>query len=77
MICNSRILSQGLFHAAIAQSGLALSPWALAQEPRARAFELGRELGLDTNNTAELMGLDPILIYAACSMNCIVRHVER
>ncbi|XP_053613793.1 carboxylic ester hydrolase [Plodia interpunctella] len=48
--------SQGLFHGAIAQSGLALSPWALAQSPRERAFELGRELGIDTNNTAELMG---------------------
>ncbi|KAF9413122.1 hypothetical protein HW555_008564 [Spodoptera exigua] len=33
--------SQGLFHGAIAQSGVALAPWALAHEPRARAFELG------------------------------------
>ncbi|XP_075982764.1 carboxylic ester hydrolase [Anticarsia gemmatalis] len=48
--------SQGLFHAAIAQSGVALAPWALAHEPRARAFELGRELGIDTNSTAELLG---------------------
>ncbi|XP_026760793.1 carboxylic ester hydrolase-like [Galleria mellonella] len=53
MLSNS---SQGLFHGAIAQSGLALSPWALAQNPQARAFELGRELGIDTNNTAELLG---------------------
>lgn len=49
-------LWQGLFHAAIAQSGVAVAPWALAHEPRARAFELGRELGIDTNNTAELLG---------------------
>ncbi|KAL0819630.1 hypothetical protein ABMA28_007707 [Loxostege sticticalis] len=48
--------SEGLFHGAIAQSGLALSPWALASEPRERAFELGKELGIDTNNTAELLG---------------------
>ncbi|XP_047536605.1 esterase E4-like [Vanessa atalanta] len=48
--------SKGLFHGAIAQSGLALSPWALAQDPRDRAFELGRELGIDTNSTAELLG---------------------
>lgn len=48
--------SQGLFHAAIAQSGVALAPWALAHEPRERAFELGRELGIDTNSTAELLG---------------------
>ncbi|CAD0203924.1 unnamed protein product [Chrysodeixis includens] len=48
--------SQGLFHAAIAQSGVAVAPWALAQEPRARAFDLGRELGIDTNSTAELLG---------------------
>ncbi|XP_038206794.1 venom carboxylesterase-6-like [Zerene cesonia] len=48
--------SQGLFHGAIAQSGVAISPWALAREPKRRAFELGRELGIDTNNTAELLG---------------------
>ncbi|XP_030024687.2 venom carboxylesterase-6 [Manduca sexta] len=48
--------SKGLFHRAIAQSGVALSPWALAQHPSERAFELGRELGIDTNNTAELLG---------------------
>ncbi|XP_073950365.1 carboxylic ester hydrolase-like [Choristoneura fumiferana] len=48
--------SQGLFHAAIAQSGLATSPWALAQDPLERAFELGRELGIVTNSTAELLG---------------------
>ncbi|KAL4720082.1 hypothetical protein ACJJTC_017325 [Scirpophaga incertulas] len=48
--------STGLFHGAIAQSGLAMSPWALATQPRVRAFELGRELGIDTNNTAELLG---------------------
>ncbi|XP_068619235.1 carboxylic ester hydrolase [Battus philenor] len=48
--------SQGLFHRAIAQSGLALSPWALAKDPREKAFELGRELGIDTNSTAELLG---------------------
>ncbi|KAM3956544.1 carboxylic ester hydrolase [Aphomia sociella] len=53
MLSNS---SQGLFHGAIAQSGLALSPWAIAAEPQARAFELGRELGIDTNSTAELLG---------------------
>ncbi|GBP24364.1 Venom carboxylesterase-6 [Eumeta japonica] len=47
--------SKGLFHRAIAQSGLATSPWALARGPRLRAFELGRELGIDTNNTAELL----------------------
>lgn len=48
--------SRGLFHGAIAESGVALSPWALAQQPRERAFELGRELGIDTNSTAELLG---------------------
>ncbi|RVE50094.1 hypothetical protein evm_005300, partial [Chilo suppressalis] len=48
--------SEGLFHNAIAESGLALSPWALATNPLERAFELGRELGIDTNNTAELLG---------------------
>ncbi|CAG4953900.1 unnamed protein product [Parnassius apollo] len=48
--------SKGLFHRAIAQSGVALSPWALAMDPRERAFELGRELGIDTNSTAELLG---------------------
>ncbi|OWR48811.1 Anoctamin-5 [Danaus plexippus plexippus] len=48
--------SKGLFHGVIAQSGVSLSPWALASSPRERAFHLGRELGIDTNNTAELLG---------------------
>ncbi|KPI92286.1 Venom carboxylesterase-6 [Papilio xuthus] len=48
--------SQGLFHRVIAQSGLALSPWALGKNPRDKAFELGRELGIETNSTAELLG---------------------
>ncbi|XP_063539334.1 venom carboxylesterase-6 [Cydia strobilella] len=48
--------SKGLFHGAIAQSGLATSPWALAHDPLERAFELGRELGIVTNSTAELLG---------------------
>ncbi|KOB73196.1 Alpha-esterase [Operophtera brumata] len=48
--------SKGLFHGAIAESGVALAPWALAKSPRARAFELGKELGIDTNSTAELLG---------------------
>ncbi|KOB64817.1 Alpha-esterase, partial [Operophtera brumata] len=47
---------KGLFHGAIAESGVALAPWALAKSPRARAFELGKELGIDTNSTAELLG---------------------
>lgn len=50
---------QGLFHGAIAESGVALAPWALAQNPSARAFELGKELGIDTNSTAELLGKSP------------------
>lgn len=45
-----------MFHGAIAQSGVALSPWALATSPKEKAFKLGRELGIDTNNTAELLG---------------------
>ncbi|XP_013135434.1 PREDICTED: bile salt-activated lipase-like [Papilio polytes] len=48
--------SQGLFHRVIAQSGLALSPWALGKNPREKAFDLGRELGIETNSTAELLG---------------------
>ncbi|KAG7297938.1 hypothetical protein JYU34_018693 [Plutella xylostella] len=48
--------SKGLFHGAIAESGVAISPWALAAAPRDRAFALGRELGIDTNSTAELLG---------------------
>ncbi|CAH0690199.1 unnamed protein product [Spodoptera exigua] len=60
--------SQGLFHGAIAQSGVALAPWALAHEPRARAFELGRELGIDTNNTAELLG-NELLVKAGARLS--------
>lgn len=49
-------LATGLFHRAISESGSALNPWALAENPKERAFRLGRVLGFETNNTEHLLG---------------------
>ncbi|PNF42151.1 Esterase E4 [Cryptotermes secundus] len=48
-------LSAGLFHRAIAMSGVVLNPWALVEEPRERAFRLGAALGCKTTNSKELV----------------------
>lgn len=48
-------LAVGLFHKGISESGSALNPWALAQNPIERAFTLGRVLGFNTNNTNDLL----------------------
>ncbi|KAJ0183516.1 hypothetical protein K1T71_001492 [Dendrolimus kikuchii] len=47
-------MSNGLFKRAIIISGSFLNDYAIAREPRKRAFILGRKLGLDTNNVTEL-----------------------
>lgn len=49
-------LATGLFHRGISESGSALNPWAIAENPKDRAFRLGRVLGFDTNNTEYLLG---------------------
>lgn len=48
-------LSKGLFHRAIAQSGTSLNDWAVASEPKARAFRIAKVLGKDINDTNELL----------------------
>lgn len=48
-------MSEGLFHQAIMQSGTGLSLFAIQTEPRVRAEELGKKLGLKFNSTEELM----------------------
>ncbi|XP_037027605.1 venom carboxylesterase-6 isoform X2 [Bradysia coprophila] len=48
-------LAAGLFHRAISESGSALNPWALAENPKERAFRLGRVLGFETNSTEHLL----------------------
>lgn len=48
-------MAAGLFNRAISQSGSALNPWALAEHPKDRAFRLGHVLGIQTNNTDELI----------------------
>lgn len=48
-------LAVGLFHKGISESGSALNPWALAQNPIERAFTLGRVLGFNTTNTNDLL----------------------
>ncbi|XP_021912901.1 esterase E4-like isoform X2 [Zootermopsis nevadensis] len=48
-------MSAGLFHRAIAMSGVVLNPWALIEEPRDRAFRLGAALGSKATNSKELV----------------------
>ncbi|XP_059057237.1 juvenile hormone esterase-like isoform X1 [Achroia grisella] len=48
-------LSRGLFQRAIPMSGVPNCDWALAFEPRKRAFALGKQLGLETNDPNELL----------------------
>lgn len=48
-------MSKGLFHRAIAMSGVPLCDWSLPYEPRKRAFILGKELGIHTNDAKELL----------------------
>lgn len=48
-------LTKGLFKRAIAQSGVALNPWAITDIPNERAFRLGKALNFQTNNTEKLV----------------------
>ncbi|PSN44740.1 hypothetical protein C0J52_10745, partial [Blattella germanica] len=47
-------MSKGLFHRAIAMSGVTLNPWALTETPRDRAFRLGAALGCKTTDSKKL-----------------------
>lgn len=55
-------MAAGLFHRAISESGSALNPWSLAEDPKERAFTLGRVLGYETNSTENLLGSNLIKI---------------
>lgn len=48
-------LSKGLFHKAIIQSGSVFNPWAFMENARDRAFELGKILGCETDETTKLL----------------------
>lgn len=48
-------ITKGLFKRAIAQSGVALNPWAITDIPRERAFMLGKALNYQTNDTEKLI----------------------
>lgn len=48
-------LTKGLFKRAIAQSGVALNPWAITDIPHQRAFMLGKALNYQTNDTEKLV----------------------
>lgn len=48
-------LSKGLFQKAISMSGVPSCDWSLAFRPRERAFQLGRILGIDTQDPKELL----------------------
>lgn len=48
-------LSKGLFQKAISMSGVPSCDWSLAFRPRERAFQLGRILGINTQDPKELL----------------------
>jgi acetylcholinesterase len=48
-------LAKGLFKRAIAQSGVALNPWAITDIPHERAFMLGKAMNFVTNDTEKLI----------------------
>lgn len=72
-------MAAGLFHRAISESGSALNPWSLAEDPKARAFTLGRVLGYETNNTENLLGLTTIINFNKHLMviACLQHSCER
>lgn len=45
----------GLFASAIAESGVALDPWAFTNQGRKRAFNLGESLGFKGDNAEDLI----------------------
>lgn len=47
--------TEGLFHKAIAQSGVVLNPWAFARHPRKCAFKLGEAFGCKAEDDEELL----------------------
>lgn len=49
------LMSKGLFHKAIAQSGVSIVDGAQGTDGRERAFRVGKTLGKDTNNVTELL----------------------
>ncbi|XP_011143002.1 esterase FE4 [Harpegnathos saltator] len=48
-------MSDGLFNAAIQQSGSAVNTWAISYNPREVAFKLGKKLDIETDDSAELV----------------------
>ncbi|KAL4709656.1 hypothetical protein ACJJTC_007387 [Scirpophaga incertulas] len=48
-------MSKGLFKRSIPMSGVPLCDWAIPFEPRRRAFVLGKQLGINTDNPTELL----------------------
>ncbi|XP_029046685.1 esterase FE4-like [Osmia bicornis bicornis] len=48
-------MSEGLFSAAIQQSGTIVNPWAMTYNPRELAFKLGEALGIQTTDSEELV----------------------
>lgn len=49
------LMSKDLFKRAIAMSGVPSCEWSLAYKPRRRAFVLGKQLGIDTEDATELL----------------------
>lgn len=49
------ILLSGLFHKGFSQSGTALDPWAIQQNPLAKARKLAKSVGCDQESTVEFV----------------------
>lgn len=48
-------MSKGLFHKAISQSGLAVNPWALTNDPVSQARKFASNLGCSSDNSKEVV----------------------
>jgi carboxylesterase type B len=48
-------MSKGLFHKAISQSGVAVSPWTMMTTPKEQAITLGKKLKCPTENMKEMV----------------------
>lgn len=48
-------ITKGLYKRAIAQSGVALNPWASTRHAHEKAFLLGEKLNFTTNDTEKLV----------------------
>lgn len=76
--------SEGLFNAAIMQSGCVLNPWVISKNPKEMAFRYGKSIGcpiadsldfkncLLTKTTEEMLNAMGSLVVKFCTYKCIL-----